>query len=289
MSTAHSAKTHPRQDSILIRGCSLVCRELGDGAPIIFIHGTLAGMDTFRRQLLWFGQRARAIAYSRRFHPPSGPNGPAGPYMLDDHAADLIALVRALRLTTPHLVGSSYGAYVAIRACLMEPALASSLVAAEPPMLRLLGLTPEGRAALRVFRERGLEPAREAFGRGDDDGGVAHFFDGIRGERGAFRALSNLQRADLLRFGPELRMELASDFDLYMPPISLEEMKALKVPTLLLSGEKSPRLFHIITDMVRTAIPGSEMRSIPSADHSIHTSAPAAYSDAVWEFISARV
>lgn len=288
MSTAHSAQPHPRQDAILVRGCSLVYRELGDGVPILFIHGTLAGMDTFRRQLLWFGQRARAIAYSRRFHPPSGPSGAAGPYTLDDHAADLIALVRALRLTNPHLIGSSYGAYVAIRACLMEPALASSLVAAEPPMLRLLELAPEGRAALGVFRERGLDPAREALSRGDVDGGAAHFFDGIRGERGAFGALSNLQRADLLRFGPELRMELASDFDLYMPPISLDEMKALKVPTLLLSGEKSPRLFHIITDMLHTAIPASEMLSIPSADHSIHTSAPAAYSEAVWGFISAR-
>ena len=54
---------------------------------------------------------------------------------------------------------------------------------------------------------------------------------------------------------------------------------------LLLSGEKSPGLFHIITDMAHSAIPGSEMRTIPSADHSIHTSAPAAYSEAAWEFI----
>jgi len=289
MSTAHSAKPHPRQDSLLIRGCRLVYRQLGDGAPVIFIHGTLAGMDTFRRQLLWFGQRARAIAYSRRFHPPSGPHEPAGPYTLDDHATDLIAFVRALHLSRPHLIGSSYGAYVAIRACLIESALASSLVAAEPPMLRLLELIPEGRAALGVFRESGLDPAREAFSRGNDDAGVEHFFDGIRGEGGAFGRLSNLQRADLFRFGPELRRELASDFDLYMPPISLEEMKTLTVPTLLLSGQKSPRLFHIITDMVHAAIPGSEMRTIPSADHSIHTSAPAAYSEAVWEFISARV
>ena len=289
MSTAHSAKPHLRQNSLLIRGCRLVYRDLGDGAPVIFIHGTLAGVDTFRRQLLWFGQRARAIAYSRRFHPPSGPHESAGPYTLDDHAADLIAFVRALHLSKPHLIGSSYGAYVVIRACLIEPTLASSLIAAEPPMLRLLELTPEGRAALGVFRETGLDPARDAFNRGDDDAGAAHFFDGIRGEGGAFGRLSNLQRADLLRFGPELGRELASDFDLYMPPISLEEMKALTVPTLLLSGEKSPRLFHIITDMVHAAVPGSEMRTIPSADHSIHTSAPAAYSEAVWEFISARV
>lgn len=288
MSTTHGTNPHPRQDSISIRACSLAYREMGDGPPVLFIHGTLAGMDTFRRQLLWFGHRARAIAYSRRFHPPSGPEGAASQYTLDEHAADLIALVETLGINKPHLVGSSYGAYVALRACLMEPGLAASLVAAEPPMLRLLELTTEGRAALKTFMETGLGPAREAFSRGDIDGGAAHFFDGIRGQVGAFASLTNLQRADLLRFGPELRMELTTDFDLYMPPISLEEMKALRVPTLLLSGEKSPRLFHMITDALHPAIPGSKFTTIPSADHSIHTSAPAAYSEAVWEFVTAH-
>lgn len=263
---------------------------------MLFVHGTLAGMDTFRRQQLWFGHRARAMAYSRRFHPPSGPHEPPGgprelaePYALDDHAADLIELVKTLRITRPHLVGSSYGAYVAIRACLMEPALASSLVAAEPPMLRLLEASPEGRDALAEFREVALDPARKAFDRGDIDGGATRFFDGIRGEDGAFGSLTNLQQADLLRYGPELRTELSTDIDLYMPAISLEVLKGMRVPTLLLSGAKSPRLFHLITDALRPAIPGAQLASIPSADHSIHTSAPAAYNEAVWKFVSAHV
>ena len=291
MSTVPGAHSRPgaRQDSIPVRGCNLVYRELGDGPPVLFIHGTLSGMDTFRRQLLWFGHRARAISYSRRFHPPSGPEGAWTPYTLDEHAADLIALTGALGVHKPHIVGSSYGAYVAIRACLMEPALATSLVAAEPPMLRLLELTPEGRAALGVFREMGLDPAREAFSRGDIAGGTAHFFDGIRGEAGAFASLSNLQRTDLLRFGPELRMELATDFDLYMPPVALEELQGLNIPTLLLSGEKSPELFHFITDALHAAIPGSRRATIPSADHSIHTSAPAATNESIWEFIAPQV
>jgi non-heme chloroperoxidase len=288
MSTTHSARPHARQAAVSVRGCSLTYREMGDGQPVVFIHGTLASMDTFRRQLLWFAHRARAIAYSRRFHPPSGPEEGGAPYTLDDHAADLIALVEALGITRPHLVGSSYGAYVAVRACLLEPAFASSLVAAEPPMLRLLEPTPEGQAALTTFKERGLDPAREAFGRGDIEKGTRYFFDGIRGEEGAFSSLTNLQRADLLRFGPELRLELTSDYNRYMPPIPLEQMQSLRVPTLLLSGGKSPRLFHIITDALHLAIPGSQLRSIPSADHSIHTSAPAAYNEAVWEFISAH-
>jgi len=194
--------------------------------------------------------------------------------------------VKALGIAKPHLVGSSYGAYVAIRACLMEPGLASSLVAAEPPILRLLELTADGRAALRAFKGTGLDPAREAFARGDIEKGVQDFFDGIRGQVGAFAGLTNLQRTDIFRFGPVLGMELTTDFDLYMPPITLDELQALRVPTLLLTGKKSPRLFHVIIDHLRSALPSSQLRSIPSADHSIHTSAPAAYSEAVWEFIS---
>lgn len=312
MSAPRGATSHPRQGTVTIRGCSFVYREAGEGAPVLFVHGTLAGMDTFRRQLLWFGHRARAIAYSRRFHPPSG-SGHAGgvvstdvssgavgsggvegagitptQYRLDEHAADMIAFVDVLGLGRPHIVASSYGAYVAIRACLMEPSLASSLVAAEPPMLRLLELTPQGNAALERFRTLGLDPARQAFDRGDLAGGAAHFFDGIRAKPGAFHTLTDLQRADLVRFAPALQLELTSDFDLFMPHIPLERLNELRIPTLLLSGELSPALFHIVTDAVRPAIPGAQLTSIPSADHSIHTSAPAAFNEAVWEFISAH-
>ena len=83
--TFSNMSTHPRRDPAsppgfnLHPGLQIVYRELGEGAPVLFVHGTLAGMDTFRRQLLWFGHRARAIAYSRRFHPPSGPDGAVGP------------------------------------------------------------------------------------------------------------------------------------------------------------------------------------------------------------------
>jgi pimeloyl-ACP methyl ester carboxylesterase len=286
-------------DTIHLRGYDFSCREMGEGVPVLFVHGTLAGMDTFRRQLQWFGRRARAIAYSRRFHPPGvpgtlsqnerppGEGGTVG-YALDEHAADLIALVDALGGGRPHVVGSSYGAYVAIRACLMKPGLAASLVAAEPPMLRLLELHPEGRAALARFRESGLDPARAAFERGDIESGVACFFDGIRGEQGAFASLTSLQRSDLLRFGPELRLELTSDFDAYMPPISLDQISTLAAPTLFLTGEKSPPLFHLIIDSLHAALPGSQVKRIPGADHSIHTSASAGYNEAAWAFISAR-
>jgi pimeloyl-ACP methyl ester carboxylesterase len=259
---------------------------MGRGAAVVFVHGTLAGMDTFRRQLLWFGGRARAITYSRRFHPPSGPDAGRGPYVLDEHAADLIGFLDALELEKPHIAASSYGAYVAIRASLMKPGLASSLVAAEPPMLRLLESTAEGRGAFAAFDTAGLEPARKAFARGDVAEGAARFFDGIRGEPGAFGRLTNLQQADLLRFGPELRLELSTEIDLFMPHIPPDRLGGMTTPTLLLSGERSPELFHIITSALHAAIPGSTLVSIPGADHSIHTSAPAAYNEAVWKFIS---
>jgi pimeloyl-ACP methyl ester carboxylesterase len=155
-------------------------------------------------------------------------------------------------------------------------------------MLRLLELTPEGRSELRTFQESVLGPAREAFAHGDINTGVTHFFDGIRGQPGAFASLSPLQQADLLKYGQELLLELTSDFDQYMPSISLEELHAVRVPTLLLSGGTSPRLFHLITGMLHPAIPGAGLVTISAADHSIHTSAPAVYNETVWEFIMTR-
>lgn len=269
-----------------VRGVRLAFREEGEGAPVLCVHGSLAGLDTFRRQLPVFARRYRVIAYGRRYHPPSGPAGARGPYALDEHAEDLYAFLRTLDLERPHIVASSYGGYVAVASCLAHPEMASSLVLGEPPMLRLLERSEEGRRELEHFRESALIPARSAFLRGAMEEGVRRFFDGIRGEPGAFDTLSTRARHDLLVFAPELALELTAASALFMPDIGESLLAGLRLPVLLLMGSRSPAFFHRITRVLEVAIPGARCEEIPGADHSIHTSAPEPYNTAVLTFLT---
>jgi pimeloyl-ACP methyl ester carboxylesterase len=115
-------------------------RHTSDGAPqrpgpvVVFLHGLV--IDNLSSLYYSLANPvaqagADAILYDQRGHglserPPFG-------YRIEDSVADLGALLDALEVSGPvHLVGHSYGASIALRAALAEPARFASLVLIEP-------------------------------------------------------------------------------------------------------------------------------------------------------------
>jgi pimeloyl-ACP methyl ester carboxylesterase len=115
-------------------------RQTSDGAPqpagpvVVFLHGLV--IDNLSSLYYSLANPvaqagADAILYDQRGHglserPPCG-------YRIEDSVADLGTLLDALEVSGPvHLVGHSYGASVALRAALAEPARFASLVLIEP-------------------------------------------------------------------------------------------------------------------------------------------------------------
>ena len=109
--------------------------ECGKGEPLIFVHGSLGDLHTFQPQVQAFATSFRVIAYSRRFSPPNAPPRETDLNPMSNHVADLRALITQLRVTPAHLVGSSYGAYIALALAVEHPELVRSLVLGEPPVL----------------------------------------------------------------------------------------------------------------------------------------------------------
>ena len=123
--------------AVAVNGAKLWVSETGTGIPVILIHGSLDGMDSFRRQLKELSAHYRVIRYARRHHPPSEVSAGSQEYTLDAHREDLVALMNTLGIKMAHLVGSSYGGYVALAAALRWPERVISLVlgrTADPPV-----------------------------------------------------------------------------------------------------------------------------------------------------------
>src|SRR5205807_7670875 len=104
------------------------------GPVVVFLHGlVIDNLSSLYYSLANPGAQvgADAILYDQRGHglserPPSG-------YRIEDSVADLGRLLENLEVAGPvHLVGHSYGASVALRAALAEPARFASLVLVEP-------------------------------------------------------------------------------------------------------------------------------------------------------------
>jgi pimeloyl-ACP methyl ester carboxylesterase len=104
------------------------------GPVVVFLHGLV--IDNLSSLYYSLANPvaqtgADAILYDQRGHGLSE-RPPAG-YRIEDSVADLARLLDALEVSGPvHLVGHSYGASIALRAALAEPARFASLVLIEP-------------------------------------------------------------------------------------------------------------------------------------------------------------
>jgi pimeloyl-ACP methyl ester carboxylesterase len=119
-----------------------------------------------------------------------------------------------------HLVGNSYGAYIALALAVDHPELVRRLVLGEPPILPLLARTAVGEATRQSWVRRVVEPARKALDSGNPEEGLRRFVDAIGGT-GSFDNFPQSVRTELVeKQAAELRSETMTEMPAYMPPLN---------------------------------------------------------------------
>ena len=217
---------------------------------VLLVHGSAADHTTWSIQLASRALRARfeLVAYDRR----------ADVLTVEDHAADALARAGDARCT---IVGSSFGAVIALEALRTAPARFADAILIEPPM----GASDDAAAAPaafladydRIAAERGGPAAAEFFLRAVL-GDAAY----DRMPR-TFQARSNsLWRAIRSDSGA-----LAA----YRPRYA--ELAAVTTPTLLLGGDRSAAYFRPTLDALAAALPRATLEIVPNAGHMLHAEA----------------
>ena len=134
--------------------------------PIIFIHGGLDDYRCWQFQIDSFSKKYRAISYSRRFaYPNKWIGNVVTDNTIEENAKDLAELIRKLDLAPAHLVGASYGAYIALYCASKNPELAKTMVLNEPPIMQFLARSPikEDVELLQRFITHVQIPNQDAF------------------------------------------------------------------------------------------------------------------------------
>jgi non-heme chloroperoxidase len=270
-----------------VNGAVLSYRLAGDqGTPVVFIHGSYGDLDDWSAQVGAFARTHRVFVYSRRYHPPNPPQNDGQVYSPELHADDLAALLPVLGLAPAHVVGSGYGAYIALALAREHPDLVRTLVLGEPPVLAFLLRSPAGDSLRRAFIAATLDPARNAFARGDSVAGLRLFVDGTTDRRGSFDNLSAPARARVVAHSFEMRREMLADRRLYLPPLDCAALGRLAMPILLIQGERSARMFHVITTELARCLQSDTLITIPAAGHAINATNPAAYNQTVLQYLA---
>ncbi len=282
--------------TIEVRGTQLAYRERGAGEPVVFVHGGASDLRTWETQLASFGCTHRAISYSRRYAYPNAPIAADADDPMQPHVDDLAAVVRALDAAPAHLVGHSWGGFICLLAAIQHPELVRSLVIEEPPVLTLFvsGNGPRPTELLRLFVTRPrtavailrfgastIAPARAAFARGDIERAIEVYGRGVLGEA-AFARLSPARRQQVRDNIAADRAQLLGDG---FPPLVADDVRALRMPVLLLTGANSPALFLHLADRLCELLPHARRVEIPDASHLLHEQNSAAVERALRDFL----
>jgi pimeloyl-ACP methyl ester carboxylesterase len=255
--------------------------EQGSGATVILLHGGMGDAGSWLHQLRTLSARYRVIAYSRRRSSPNRNADAAGAYCIDQDIEDLLALRAVLRTGPAHLVGTSYGALVALAFALRYPHEVVSLVLAEPPLHPWALASLEGEALYRAFINQVWRPAADAFDRGLDLRAMQLLTDGIWG-RPVFESLPE-ELVDA-RMRNASAMKALTQADDPFPDLDRAAVARLAIPALLVQGEQASALHRLVMSELARVMQGAMRAEISRAGHGSPGENPEAFDAAVLAF-----
>lgn len=253
--------------------------DVGEGPPLVLLHGLACGWRMWRPQLRHFRSKFRVIAYDQRGH--GGSSAPADPaeYSAEHLTRDLIAFLDRLGLDKISIVGFSMGGGPALALALRQAARVQGLVLAD------IGASAENVWALRRVAEiwtdhgdRGGWPAMAAeMLRGDY---FKHYANRSPRTRCHMRAL--LTQHPLHGICHTLTEVVARRKSLFFQTGALARVAA---PTLVLAGQHDG-VCHRAAKLIAASIPGAEKLIIPGAGHMVPLEAPAVFNRAIDDFLA---
>jgi len=269
--------------NVCVNGVQLHYMESGSGIPVVLIHGGLGDYREWNSQIGRISNHYRVIAYSRRYNYPND-----NADILPDHSAivearDLAALLDMLKLERVHVVGYSYGALTALFFATEHPERVRSLTLAEPPILGWLPEIPGGKAELDKFMETMWTPAAKAFRRDDPETALRITCDYFAG-KGSYDQVPAEFRQSLVDNIREWKA-LTTSRDAF-PMLSRDSVRNLKLPILLLTGEKTLAPLRMINNALTHLLPNAEQVTIPGATHDMWIEDPERCGQATANFLT---
>lgn len=239
----------------------------GSGFPVVLLHGVLLDGSMWAAQVTAWSPRYRCLTVDRRGHGRSAPIGE-----IADEVADLLSVLDDAGVERAHLVGLSLGGHDALRfaGCHPERVASLTLAGAWLPVPAMTWTPPA-----RLARTEGPEAGRRAF---LADPLLAPAL-AIPEVREALTAM--VERNDLGIWTRRTRPPEPA------PPAAADLAPQVRVPTLVLVGERDLPPFHAVAAWLQATIPGAAGRPVavvPRAGHMAAMEQPEAFSALVEGF-----
>ncbi|GAA0583225.1 alpha/beta hydrolase [Craurococcus roseus] len=262
-------------------GVKLHYEETGSGTPVVFVHEFAGDGRSWEPQLRHFGQRHRAIAYNARGYPPSDVPLDAASYSQDRAADDIAAVLDHLKIGKAHVVGLSMGGFATLHFGFRHPERVRSLTVAgcgygaEPGKREQF--RAEGMKVVEFIRTEGMAAFAEKYAYGPTRVQFAN--KDPRGFAEFQRMLAEHDATGSANTQLGVQRERPSLWDL------TDKMKALRVPTLVLTGDEDwPCLLPGV--LMKENIPTAALAVMPNCGHIINLEDPDGFNRIVGGFLA---
>ena len=253
--------------------------ECGEGEPLVFVHGSLCDYRYWSAQTAALSAHFRCISVSLSHYWPAGEACIQGEFGWQTHVAELAEFIEALGVAPVHLVGHSRGGCVAFHVAREHPRLVKTLTLADPGGPLQLDGMPEAAlpAATNALRAR----VAELIDAGEIDAGLELFVDSVSAP-GSWRKSSVAFRT----MATDNAATLPKQFREPLPAYSREAARGVKCRTLLIEGQRSPRMFRNNVEKLAEWIDYADRQTIAGASHGMNVSTAGAFNRLVQSFVS---
>ncbi|NPT41567.1 alpha/beta fold hydrolase [Paraburkholderia sp. 1N] len=252
----------------------------GSGEPLVFVHGSLCDYRYWGSQTGFLSKHFLCVSVSLSHYWPADDACIQGEFGWKTHVAELAEFIAAMNLGPVHLVGHSRGGCVAFHLAREYPRLVKSLTLADPGGPLQIDGMPEASLppATNVLRAK----VADLIESGAIDAGLELFVDSVsmpgfwRKSPASFRTMAFDNAATLPK-----------QFRDPLPAYSREAARDVQCRTLLIEGEKSPRMFRNNVDKLTDWIDYADKQTIEGASHGMNVAKPGVFNRLVHAFVSA--
>jgi pimeloyl-ACP methyl ester carboxylesterase len=264
-----------------VNGIELSYVEEGKGDTVVFVHGASGDWRTWEGVRPIISEKYQYVALSRRYHYPNAWADDGKNYTMTQHVEDVAAFIRNLNVGKVHLVGASWGGRVAGYLVLRYPELVRSISLSDPALIAPISV--DGKTALAVY-QKDVGKSREAAKKGDARQAAILLYDAVQDAPGAFDKAPPVQQQRFL----DNAKTLSPMYTGAAPaPVTCEQLAAIKVPVLVMSGEKTRAIFRYGNERLINCLPkGTATAMIPNSPHLWYPINPSGGAEAIIAFIA---
>jgi len=265
--------THTRM--IDVGGTKMYCEVSGKGPPILFLHTGLMDCRMWDDQVRSLSRRYMVIRCDLRGYGKT----PRGSVRFS-HYRDIATLLDSLGIAKVHLVGASFGGKVAIDVALAFPQRIRSLVLCAPDI-------------------SGTAPTAELLSIDSTEESYLKKYDFVHAAEFNVRTwvVGPYRRAE--EVSVELQQKIIAmqlhNYSIPSPegaqnvplePRAMRRIGEIRIPTLILIGDKDIRSFQTLSEIIANGIPTAIRIVIPNVAHMIPMEKPELFNHMLLDFIT---